>query len=112
EGLLRSDAKAQRAQDEQAMLAATDRRYRADIDALFASLAAGEQAGASEFLVTLMSSQTQLLRSALLLERLRIESAKPDAERESGYQQRDHALIEGVLRQVQRRYDPAVEKAI
>lgn len=112
EGLLRSDAKAQRAQDEQAMLAATDSRYKADIDALFASLAAGEQAGASEFLVTLMSSQTQLLRSAMLLERLRVESLKPDAEREAGYQQRDQALIEGVLKQVQRRYDPTVEKAI
>lgn len=112
EGLLRSDAKAQRAQDEQAMLAAADGKYKADIDALFASLAADREVGASEFLVTLISSQTQLLRSAMLLERLRIESAKPDAERESGYQQRDQALIEGVLKQVQRRYEPAVEKAI
>ncbi|MGH8053674.1 MAG: S46 family peptidase [Stenotrophomonas sp.] len=112
EGLLRSDAKAQRAQDEQAMLAATDSKYKADIDALFASLAADREVGNSEFLVTLLSSQTQLLRSAMLLERLRIESAKPDAARESGYQQRDQALIEGVLKQVQRRYDPTVEKAI
>jgi len=112
EGLLRSDAKARRAADEQAMLAATDRKYSADIDALFASLDAERAAGERELLVGLLSSQTQLLRSALLLERLRIESAKPDAERESGYQQRDQALIEGVLRQVQRRYDPVVEKAI
>ncbi len=112
EGLLRSDAKALRAQDEQAMLAAVDGTYKADIDALFATLAADREMGASEFLVGLMSSQTQLLRSALLLERLRVESAKPDAERESGYQQRDQALIEGVLKQVQRRYDPAVEKAV
>ncbi len=112
EGLLRSDAKAQRAQDEQAMLAATNARYKADIDALSAALAAERDAGAGDFLVTLMSSQTQLLRSAMLLERLRIESAKPDAARESGYQQRDQALIEGVLKQVQRRYDPAVEKAL
>ncbi|KRG44582.1 peptidase S46 [Stenotrophomonas pictorum JCM 9942] len=112
EGLLRSDAKAQRAADEQAMLAATDASYKADIDALFASLAEERAVGERELLVGLMSSQTQLLRSALLLERLRIESAKPDAERESGYQQRDQALIEGVLKQVQRRYDPTVEKAI
>ncbi len=112
EGLLRSDAKTQRAQDEQAMLANADGKYKADIDALFASLAAGEQAGASEFLLSTLTSQTQLLRSAMLIERLRIESAKPDAERESGYQQRDHALIEGVLKQVQRRYDPATEKAL
>lgn len=112
EGLLRSDAKTQRAQDEQAMLASADGKYKADIDALFASLAEDRAVGGSEFLVTLMSSQTQLLRSALLLERLRVESLKPDAEREAGYQQRDQALIEGVLKQVQRRYDPAVEKAV
>ncbi len=112
EGLLRSDAKTQRAADEQAMLAAADAKYSADIDALFASLAEESKASESSLLVSLMSSQTQLLRSALLLERLRVESAKPDAERESGYQQRDHALIEGVLKQVQRRYEPAVEKAI
>ena len=112
EGLLRSDAKTQRAADEQAMLAATDGKYKADIDALFASLDEESKAGESSLLVGLISSQTQLLRSALLLERLRVESIKPDAQRESGYQQRDHALIEGVLKQVQRRYDPAVEKAI
>ncbi|AMJ58205.1 MULTISPECIES: S46 family peptidase [Stenotrophomonas] len=112
EGLLRSDAKSQRAQDEQAMLASADGKYKADIDALFASLAEERAVGSSEFLVTLMSSQTQLLRSALLLERLRVESLKPDAEREAGYQQRDQALIEGVLKQVQRRYDPTVEKAL
>ncbi|WP_305806282.1 S46 family peptidase [Stenotrophomonas sp. YIM B06876] len=112
EGLLRSDAKALRAQDEQAMLAATGARYRGDIDALFATLAEDRAMGERDLLLGLMSSQTQLLRSALLLERLRIESAKPDAERESGYQQRDQALIEGVLKQVQRRYDPQVEKAL
>ena len=112
EGLLRSDAKSQRAQDEQAMLASADGKYKADIDALFASLTAAQQAGASEFLLSTLTGQTQLLRSAMLIERLRIESAKPDAQRESGYQQRDQALIEGVLKQVQRRYDPATEKAL
>ena len=112
EGLLRSDARNLRAQDEQAMLAATDSKYKADIDALFATLEAEVEMGASDFLLGTISSQTQLLRSATLLERLRVESAKPDAQRESGYQQRDHALIEGVLKQVQRRYDPTVEKAL
>src|SRR5690606_19112062 len=63
-------------------------------------------------LLGLAASQSQLLRSALTLERLRIEAARPDAERESGYQARDLALIEGQLRQVQRRYHPEVEKAL
>ncbi|KAG1255670.1 hypothetical protein G6F68_010161 [Rhizopus microsporus] len=112
EGLLRSDAKAQRAADESAMLAATDRRYQGDIKALLANLSQGAAVGERDLLLDQMAMQSQLLRTALLLERLRIESAKPDAQRESGYQQRDQAMIEGVLKQVQRRYAPEVEKAL
>lgn len=112
EGLLRSDAKSQRAADEAAMLQATDAAYRPDIQALFGTLSQGAAMGERDFVLEQAASQSQLLRSALLLERLRIESAKPDAERESGYQQRDQALIEGTLKQVQRRYAPDVEKAL
>ncbi len=112
EGLLRSDAKAQRAADETAMLAATDRKYQGDIKALLANLSQGAAVGERDLLLDQMAAQSQLLRSALLLERLRIESAKPDAQRECGYQQRDQAMIEGVLKQVQRRYAPEVEKAL
>ncbi|KLJ01980.1 S46 family peptidase [Luteimonas sp. FCS-9] len=112
EGLLRSDAVSQRQADETAMLAATDGEDARDIAALQAVLAQGSAAGEGEQLLELIASQTQLLRSALLLERLRIESARPDAMRERGYQQRDHALIEGVLRQAQRRYSPEGEKAL
>jgi len=112
EGLLRSDAKALRAADEQAMLAATDARYSGDIQALLATLSQGAALGERDLLLDQVAGQTQLLRSALLLERLRIESARPDAQRETGFQQRDQALIEGVLKQAQRRYDPAVEKAL
>ena len=112
EGLLRSDAKAQRAADETAMLAATDRKYQGDIKALLTNLSQGAAVGERDLLLEQMAAQSQLLRSALLLERLRIESAKPDAQRESGYQQRDQAMIEGVLKQVQRRYAPEVEKAL
>uniref|UniRef100_UPI003B3AA924 S46 family peptidase n=1 Tax=Herbaspirillum huttiense TaxID=863372 RepID=UPI003B3AA924 len=112
EGLLRSDAKAQRAADETAMLAVTDRKYQGDIKALLANLSQGAAVGERDLLLDQIAAQSQLLRSALLLERLRIESAKPDAQRESGYQQRDQAMIEGVLKQVQRRYAPEVEKAL
>jgi len=112
EGLLRSDAKSQRAADEAAMLQSTDAAYRPDIQALFGTLSQGAAMGERDFVLEQAASQSQLLRSALLLERLRIESAKPDAERESGYQQRDQALIEGTLKQVQRRYAPDVEKAL
>ncbi|MEF3081615.1 S46 family peptidase [Luteimonas sp. SMYT11W] len=113
EGLLRSDAVRLRGEDEAAMLAATTGEDASDIAALQAILGEADAAGARDQLLTLVASQTQLLRSALLLERLRIESAKADdAARETGYQQRDHALIEGVLRQAQRRYAPSAEKAV
>jgi hypothetical protein len=112
EGLLRSDAKTQRGADEAAMLKATDAAYLPDIQALFGSLSQGAAMGERDFVLEQAATQSQLLRSALMLERLRIESAKPDAERDSGYQQRDQALIEGTLKQVQRRYAPAVEKAL
>ena len=52
-----------------------------------------------------------LLGSAITLRRLAMERGKPDAQRESGFQQRDEVLIEGGLKQLQRRYDPEVEKA-
>ncbi|HYG06363.1 MAG TPA: S46 family peptidase [Stenotrophomonas sp.] len=112
EGLRRSDAVRLRGEDERGMLAATSGQDARDIAALQSTLDAGAALGERDLLLGLISSQTQLLRSALLLERLRLESLKPDAQRESGYQQRDQAMIEGVLKQVQRRYDPAVEKAL
>jgi len=112
EGLLRSDAKAQRGADEAAMLDATPRAQRRQIEALFAQIAGGASVGERDLLLQQVSGATQLLRSALLLERLRIESAKPDALRETGYQARDLAMIEGTLKQVQRRFDPKVEKAL
>lgn len=113
EGLRRSDAVRVRAEDERGMLAAAAAgKERTDIAALAASLAEGSTVRDRELLLGLFGSQTQLMRTAIMLERLRVESAKPDAERESGYQARDHALIEGFLKQVQRRYSPGVEKAL
>ncbi len=51
EGLLRSDAKAQRAADETAMLAATDRKYQGDIKALLANLSQGAAVGERDLLL-------------------------------------------------------------
>ncbi|MEJ1097731.1 MULTISPECIES: S46 family peptidase [unclassified Pseudoxanthomonas] len=112
EGLRRSDAVHVRADDERGMLAATKDSERRDIGSLQASLAEASAVRERELLLGLFGSQTQLMRSALTLARLRIESAKPDAQRESNYQARDHAMLEGMLKQVQRRYSPAVEKTL
>ncbi len=53
-----------------------------------------------------------LTGSALRLYRNAIEQARPDAERESGFQARDAARIEGGLRELDRRYDPRVDQAL
>jgi Peptidase S46. len=117
EGLQRSDAVSVRRKDEAAMLSWLGKQpdaqtLRPQIDAAMAEIAAGNAGRERDLLLGLMQSQTQLLRSALRLQRLAHERGKPDVDRESGYQQRDEELIAGQLRQVQRRYDPAVEKRL
>jgi hypothetical protein len=112
DGLRRSDAVGLRRADEQDMLRHTARGDRGDLHALDRVLAQASALRERDLLLGLVATQTQLLRSALTLERLRIEASKADAARETGYQARDLALIEGSLKQAQRRYDPAVEKAL
>ncbi len=85
---------------------------RADIVRMQALLAEGQATRERDQLFAAMRGTTQLLSSAVTLQRLAIERGKPDAQRESGYQQRDESLIEGRLKQVQRRYAPEVEKAL
>jgi len=59
----------------------------------------------------------QLMRTAVLgravdLYRLAIERQKPDAEREPGYQARDLPSFEGGLKQMDRRYAPAMDRQL
>ncbi|ATE72955.1 S46 family peptidase [Lysobacter capsici] len=117
DGLRRSDAVKVRGDDEAAMLAWLDKQpdakaIRADIDAAQRVLDAGAAMRERDQLLTAIRTQTQLLNTALTVQRLALERAKPDAQRESGYQQRDDALIAGRFKQVQRRYAPQVEKAL
>lgn len=112
QGLQRSNAVAVRVADERGMLAQTGPRDRAAIADLSTLLAEQTALRDREFLLGVFGSQTQLMRSALLLQRLQVESQKPDAQRESGFQQRDWNNIEAFLKQVQRRYSPKVEKAL
>ncbi|WP_448100898.1 S46 family peptidase [Luteibacter jiangsuensis] len=117
EGLQRSDAVAVRRDDEAAMLAwlanqPEGKALRPDIEAVMALIARGKDVRERDLLVGLLSTQTQLLKGALAVDRLSIERPKPDAQRETGYQKRDEELIRSQLKQIQRRYDPAVEKAL
>ena len=115
EGLRRSDAVRVRGEDEAAMLAWLARQpgsatALADIRAMQALLDAEQAQRERDFILPFL--RPGLLGAAVQLQRLALERAKPDALREGGYQQRDEALIEGNLRQLQRRYDPEVEKAM
>lgn len=115
EGLRRSDANRARAADEAAMLAwlsgqAEAKAMLADIRALQMQLDAAEAGRERDFVLPFL--RPGLLGAAVQLQRLALERGKPDAQRESGYQQRDEAMIEGGLKQLQRRYDPEVEKAV
>ncbi len=55
---------------------------------------------------------TGTLGAATQLYRLSLERAKPDAEREQGYQERDLPTIEGAMRQMERRYVPAMDREL
>jgi len=55
---------------------------------------------------------TGVLGAAMQLYRMSIERAKPDAEREAGYQQRDMPSLEGALRQMERRWQPQMDREL
>jgi hypothetical protein len=117
EGLERSDAVTVRAEDEKAMLAwlakqKDGKHLRSDIDAAAKQIAASNDVRERDLLLGMIGTQTQLMRGALNIERLAIERRKADANRETGYQQRDEELLESQLKQVQRRYDVHVEKSL
>jgi hypothetical protein len=117
DGLRRSNAAAVRRDDEAAMYAWLDKQSdaiatKADIAAAQAVLDKAAAMRERDQLLGVIVSQSQLLKSAVTLQRLVHERTKPDAERESGFQQRDEALIAGQLKQVQRRYAIDVEKAL
>ena len=80
-----------------------------DIRALQAELNQADAYRERDFILPFL--RPGLLGAAVQLQRLAFEHSKPDAQRESGYQQRDEPMIEGGLKQLQRRFDPVVEKA-
>src|SRR5690606_26703042 len=84
------------------------------LDAYAQLQALGEQARASQArdLNLAMLNRTGTLGTAVRLYRLAIEKAKPDAQREQGYQERDLPAIEGGLKQMDRRYVAAMESRL
>lgn len=58
------------------------------------------------------ATRSSLLSAAQRLYRLAKERQKPDAERESGFQERDMAFFKQSMQAMERRYDPAVDQAV
>ena len=116
-GFKRIDAAGQKRAEEAAVLAwlkGQGARGQAALDAHARLLALLEQSQATRErdLALGMFNNTAMLGTASQLYRLAIERAKPDAERESGYQQRDLPAIEGVLRQLERRYVASMDRQL
>ena len=116
-GFKRLDAAGQKRAEEAAVLAwlkGQGARGQAALDAHARLLALLEQSQATRErdLALGMFNNTAMLGTASQLYRLAIERAKPDAERESGYQQRDLPAIEGGLRQLERRYVASMDRQL
>ena len=117
EGFARIDASATKRAEEQAVLAwlrGQGDKGQAGLEAhgkLVALAAEARQTREADLIVGQIAGGG-LLGNLRMLHRLAIESAKPDAERSPGYQQRDLPRIEGAVRQLERRYHPAMEKQL
>ncbi|WP_156170543.1 S46 family peptidase [Luteimonas sp. FCS-9] len=83
-----------------------------EAQARIAALEAQAQATRERDLVLSLLDNSGVLSTAVRLYRLAIEKERPDAMREQGYQQRDLPVIEGSLRQMDRRYVPAMDRAL
>jgi len=57
-------------------------------------------------------NRSQLLSAARTIYRWSQEQAKPDAEREPGFQERDRRLVTERLTQIERRFDPKVDRKL
>ncbi|UXI67237.1 S46 family peptidase [Tahibacter amnicola] len=117
EGLLRGDAKQLRETAEQTFLAwlATSRQPAAikrDIDQVGRLLRDASATRERDLILGLLTRHIQLFNAAITLQRRALEHDKPDARRESGYQQRDETLLLAQMKQVQRRYEPGMEQAL
>lgn len=117
EGFKRNDTLAHKRKEEAAVLAWLRQQGARGEPALHAhrqlvALQAQANETQQRDLILAMLNRTGVLRAAVKLYRLAIEKAKPDAEREEGYQQRDLPEIEGEIRQMAQRYAPKMDRQL
>ncbi|MGO1003914.1 S46 family peptidase [Lysobacter sp. CA196] len=103
--------------DEEAVLAWLGKRGKAGAPALAGHATMVEQIAAANAHRERDMVFSQLRRFGVIaasgtLYRLAVERAKPDAEREPGYQQRDLPSIKAALEQMERRYDPRMDREL
>ncbi|MBB3059822.1 S46 family peptidase [Microbulbifer rhizosphaerae] len=117
EGYGRSDLLARKRKlevDLQAWVEADDARrgkYQSTIDDLDA-LVTEQQSTRERDLVLNYMDRSAMLGAARKLYRLAVESEKPDAEREPGYQKRDLTRFTEGMRRIERSFHPAVDRQI
>ena len=117
EGFKRIDAAGQKQREEAAVLGwlkGQGAKGQSALDAHAKLLGLLEQSKATRDrdLTLALFNNTAMLGSATQLYRLSIEREKPNAERESGYQERDLPAIEGGLKQLERRYVAAMDRQL
>lgn len=116
-GFRRIDAATVKHKDEAAMLAWLQRKGTKGSASLAAyqqleQVGADARAHRDRDLVFGQLRRTGVLGAALQVYRTAIERQKPDAEREAGYQQRDLPALEGSLREMDRRYQPQMDREL
>ncbi|QWP76409.1 S46 family peptidase [Lysobacter sp. K5869] len=117
EGFKRIDAGAKKHADETAVLAWLRKRGDAgktalDAHAKLEELQARNVGHRQRDLVYGQLRRSGAISAATLLYRAAVERAKPDAEREQGYQQRDLPENKAALEQMDRRYDPRMDREL
>ena len=116
DGFKVTDIHAIKQQQEQALLAwigsdSSRKPYQQSIAEL-AQVIDAEQAFTRQTYYFDNAKRSDALKAAMTLYRLAIESQKPDAEREMGYQQRDLTMIESRLARMEKSFDPVMDLAI
>ena len=117
EGFKRIDAAGQKQREEAAVLGwlkgqGAKGQPALDAHAKLLDLLEQSKATRDRDLTLALFNNTAMLGSATQLYRLAIEREKPNAERESGYQERDLPAIEGGLKQLERRYVAAMDRQL
>ena len=115
EGLARAHALKQKQAEAKALqgfhASSDDSALNDDIVALRELIAEQAKTRERDYLLAQLA-RTNLYSAAYSIDRLAMERAKPDLNRETGFQQRDEARVEGRLKQMERRGDAVVDQQL